>query len=146
MIEVTGLKKVYGERSAVDEISFSVGRGEIVGFLGPNGAGKTTTLRMLTTLLKPTAGMATVAGADLLRNPLEVRKKIGYVLLILNDQNFSARPGVHSNSKSTRPRVKFQYRRIGSGFFRQIFLNRHAFVIRLSQRASILARVRIGNW
>jgi ABC-2 type transport system ATP-binding protein len=62
-------------------VDLTVGEGEIVGFLGPNGAGKTTTLRMLTTLLKPTAGTATVAGADLLSNPLEVRKKIGYVPL-----------------------------------------------------------------
>ena len=60
-------------------MDLTVGEGEIVGFLGPNGAGKTTTLRMLTTLLTPTAGTATVAGADLLGNPLEVRKKIGYV-------------------------------------------------------------------
>jgi ABC-2 type transport system ATP-binding protein len=60
-------------------VDFSVEQGEIVGFLGPNGAGKTTTLRMLTTLLTPTAGAARVAGADLLRDPAAVRRKIGYV-------------------------------------------------------------------
>jgi len=60
-------------------VNLTVEEGEIVGFLGPNGAGKTTTLRMLTTLLEPTAGRATVAGADLLRDPVEVRRRIGYV-------------------------------------------------------------------
>jgi ABC-2 type transport system ATP-binding protein len=60
-------------------VDLTVEEGEIVGFLGPNGAGKTTTLRMLTTLLRPTAGTATVAGADLLRDPLGVRKRIGFV-------------------------------------------------------------------
>jgi ABC-2 type transport system ATP-binding protein len=60
-------------------VDISVSDGEIVGFLGPNGAGKTTTLRMLTTLLRPTAGTATVAGADLLEDPVEVRRRIGYV-------------------------------------------------------------------
>src|SRR5215468_6636612 len=83
MIEAEGLARTFRTRKrsveAVRGVDLTVGDGEIVGFLGPNGAGKTTTLRMLTTLLKPTAGMATVAGADLLSNPLEVRKKIGYV-------------------------------------------------------------------
>src|SRR5258708_35000712 len=64
---------------AVRGVDLTVEEGEIVGFLGPNGAGKTTTLRMLTTLLRPTAGTATVAGADLLRDPLEVRRRIGFV-------------------------------------------------------------------
>jgi ABC-2 type transport system ATP-binding protein len=64
---------------AVRGVDLTVESGEIVGFLGPNGAGKTTTLRMLTTLLNPTAGTATVAGADLLRDPLGVRRRIGYV-------------------------------------------------------------------
>jgi ABC-2 type transport system ATP-binding protein len=64
---------------AVRGVDLTVEDGEIVGFLGPNGAGKTTTLRMLTTLLRPTAGTATVAGADLLRDPLGVRKRIGFV-------------------------------------------------------------------
>jgi ABC-2 type transport system ATP-binding protein len=83
IIEARGLARTFKSRKrtveAVRGVDLTVGEGEIVGFLGPNGAGKTTTLRMLTTLLKPTAGMATVAGADLLANPLEVRKKIGYV-------------------------------------------------------------------
>ena len=83
IIEARGLARTFRSRKrtveAVRGVDLTVGEGEIVGFLGPNGAGKTTTLRMLTTLLKPTAGTATVAAADLLRNPLEVRKKIGYV-------------------------------------------------------------------
>jgi ABC-2 type transport system ATP-binding protein len=83
IIEAKGLARTFKSRKrtveAVRGVDLSVEEGEIVGFLGPNGAGKTTTLRMLTTLLTPTAGTATVAGADLLRDPLEVRRRIGYV-------------------------------------------------------------------
>ena len=83
IIEARGLARTFKSRrrtvEAVRGVDLSVGDGEIVGFLGPNGAGKTTTLRMLTTLLRPTAGTATVAGADLLRDPLGVRTRIGYV-------------------------------------------------------------------
>ena len=83
IIEARGLAKDFTSRKrtvhAVRGVDLTVQEGEIVGFLGPNGAGKTTTLRMLNTLLRPTAGTATVAGADLLRNPLEVRKRIGFV-------------------------------------------------------------------
>ena len=83
IIEATGLARDFTSRRhtvhAVRGVDLTVGEGEIVGFLGPNGAGKTTTLRMLTTLLRPTAGTATVAGADLLRDPLGVRRRIGFV-------------------------------------------------------------------
>jgi ABC-2 type transport system ATP-binding protein len=83
IIEARGLARTFRSRKrtveAVRGVDLTVGDGEIVGFLGPNGAGKTTTLRMLTTLLEPTAGTATVAGADLLRDPVGVRRKIGYV-------------------------------------------------------------------
>src|SRR3954462_2406797 len=72
-------KTKSGPIDAVKAIDLDVASGEIVGLLGPNGAGKTTTLRMLTTLLMPTAGTATVAGADLIREPREVRRRIGYV-------------------------------------------------------------------
>jgi ABC-2 type transport system ATP-binding protein len=83
IIEAKGLARTFKSGkatvAAVRGVDLSVEEGEIVGFLGPNGAGKTTTLRMLTTLLRPTAGTATVAGADLLRDPLGVRRRIGYV-------------------------------------------------------------------
>jgi ABC-2 type transport system ATP-binding protein len=83
IIEARGLARTFTSRKrkveAVRGVDLSVDEGEIVGFLGPNGAGKTTTLRMLTTLLRPTAGTASVAGADLLRDPLGVRRRIGYV-------------------------------------------------------------------
>src|SRR5580700_11229192 len=83
IIEARGLARTFKSRKrtveAVRGVDLTVGDGEVVGFLGPNGAGKTTTLRMLTTLLKPTAGTATVAGADLLGDPVGVRRKIGYV-------------------------------------------------------------------
>lgn len=83
MIESNGLRRVYktrtGEVEAVRGVDFTVETGEIVGFLGPNGAGKTTTLQMLTTLLKPTGGTATVAGKDLASDPVGVRSNIGYV-------------------------------------------------------------------
>jgi ABC-2 type transport system ATP-binding protein len=79
MIVVKQLTKRYARHEAVREISFSVNRGEIVGFLGPNGAGKTTTLRMLTGFLPPTSGTARVAGFDIFRQSLEARRKIGYM-------------------------------------------------------------------
>jgi ABC-2 type transport system ATP-binding protein len=83
IIEARGLARTFTSRKrkveAVRGVDLTVDEGEIVGFLGPNGAGKTTTLRMLTTLLRPTAGSATVAGADLLKDPVGVRRRIGYV-------------------------------------------------------------------
>jgi ABC-2 type transport system ATP-binding protein len=79
MIEVSGLTKRYGDVHAVRGLTFSVGRGEIVGFLGPNGAGKTTTMRMLATYLTPTSGRAAIGGHDVLDEPLEVRRKVGYL-------------------------------------------------------------------
>jgi len=83
IIEAKGLKRTYLARKQVIEavrgVDLEVRRGEIVGFLGPNGAGKTTTLKMLTTLLDPTGGSATVAGSDLRQDPVGVRRKIGYV-------------------------------------------------------------------
>jgi len=79
MITVKGLTKRYARTVAVDHISFEVQKGQIVGFLGPNGAGKTTTMRILTCFLPPTDGSANVAGFDVLEQPLEVKKRIGYL-------------------------------------------------------------------
>ncbi len=79
MIIVKDVTKRYARAVAVDQISFSVAKGQIVGFLGPNGAGKTTTMRILTCFLSPTAGTASVAGFDVLEQPFEVKKRIGYL-------------------------------------------------------------------
>jgi ABC-2 type transport system ATP-binding protein len=79
MIEAKELTKKFGQFTAVDHVSFIVARGEVFGFLGPNGAGKSTTIRMLTTLLTPTSGTATVAGYDILKHPEKVRENIGFV-------------------------------------------------------------------
>ncbi|HWB84719.1 MAG TPA: ATP-binding cassette domain-containing protein [Bryobacteraceae bacterium] len=79
MIKVEGLTKRYARTVAVDNISFEVEKGQIVGFLGPNGAGKTTTMRVLTCFLPPTSGSASVAGFDVMEHPLEVKKRIGYL-------------------------------------------------------------------
>lgn len=79
MIEVENLTKRYPGRTAVDGISFQIGRGEVVGFLGPNGAGKSTTLRILSSFLPATSGTARVAGYDVFREPDEVRRRIGYM-------------------------------------------------------------------
>jgi ABC-2 type transport system ATP-binding protein len=79
MIKVEGLTKRYARTVAVDNISFEVEKGQIVGFLGPNGAGKTTTMRVLTCFLPPTSGTANVAGYDVLEHPMEVKRRIGYL-------------------------------------------------------------------
>ena len=79
MITVRELTKRYARTTAVDRISFEVPKGQIVGFLGPNGAGKTTTMRILTCFLPPSAGTASVAGFDVLEQPMEVKKHIGYL-------------------------------------------------------------------
>ncbi len=84
MIETRNLTKFFGPLGAVQSVSFLVGRGEVFGLLGPNGAGKTTTIRMLTTLLAPTAGSAAVAGHDILADPLGVKASIGVVPQMLN--------------------------------------------------------------
>ncbi len=79
MIEVSGVTKIYGGRAAVDGVTFSVGKGEVLGFLGPNGAGKTTTMRILTGFVPPTSGSAKVAGFDVQESPIEVKRRIGYL-------------------------------------------------------------------
>ena len=79
VIRVENLTRKFGDMTAVDAISFSVGKGEIFGFLGPNGAGKTTTISMLCTLLRPTSGSATVSCCDIVKDPNRVRQEIGII-------------------------------------------------------------------
>ena len=79
MIEVSALTKRFEDNTAVDAVSFSIQPGEITGYLGPNGAGKSTTVRMLTGMLKPDSGRVTICGFDMAEQPLEVKRRIGYV-------------------------------------------------------------------
>lgn len=79
MIEVQDLTKSYGTKTAVDHVSFTVNKGEILGFLGPNGAGKTTTMRILTGYMPATSGTAKIAGFDVFTDSMEVRRRIGYL-------------------------------------------------------------------
>jgi len=79
MVTLQHLTKQFGSQIAVNDLSFEVPEGQILGFLGPNGAGKTTTLRMLTGMTMPTSGTATICGFDLINDPIEVKKRIGFV-------------------------------------------------------------------
>jgi ABC-2 type transport system ATP-binding protein len=79
MIHLQHLTKRFGAQTAVNDLSFEVPAGQILGFLGPNGAGKSTTLKMLTGMLDPTSGTATICGFDLLREPIEVKRHVGFV-------------------------------------------------------------------
>jgi ABC-2 type transport system ATP-binding protein len=79
MIDVKGLVKTYGSKRAVDGVSFTVKRGEILGFLGPNGAGKSTTMKMITGFVRPDSGTAKVDGIDVLEDPVAVKRKLGYL-------------------------------------------------------------------
>ena len=79
ILEAHNLSRTFGDFLAVDDASFTLNAGEIVGFLGPNGAGKTTTIKMLTGLLGPTSGSARIAGFDITESPLEAKSRIGYV-------------------------------------------------------------------
>ncbi|MGB8275501.1 MAG: ATP-binding cassette domain-containing protein [Alphaproteobacteria bacterium] len=83
-IEVFELTKRFGELTAVDRATFTIDQGEIFGLIGPNGAGKSTLIKMLTTLLPPTSGRAVVAGQDIIRQPAQVRRRIGYVPQLLS--------------------------------------------------------------
>ena len=79
MIEAGGLRKEFGHITAVDDISFAVDTGEVLGFLGPNGAGKTTTMRMLTGYLRPTKGSVSICGINMLAEPVRAKARIGYL-------------------------------------------------------------------
>ncbi|OSY86990.1 gliding motility protein GldA [Tenacibaculum holothuriorum] len=78
-IQLSSISKVYGNQTAVNSISFEAKKGEIVGFLGPNGAGKSTTMKILTGYIQPTEGEVLVGGIDVLKNPIEAQKKVGYL-------------------------------------------------------------------
>src|SRR6059058_4066733 len=78
-LEVSHLLKIYGTQKAVNDVSFRIGKGEIVGFLGPNGAGKSTTMKIITGYLQQDEGEAWIAGINVKENPLEVKKKTGYL-------------------------------------------------------------------
>lgn len=112
-ISVTGLTKIYGAQTAVNNISFDLRKGEIVGFLGPNGAGKSTTMKMITGYLPPTSGSITVCGLDVITEPLETKKKIGYLpeanplyydMYVREFLEFSA--GIHKLGKATGERIE----------------------------------------
>ncbi len=79
MIEVKNLTKMYGPHLAIDTLNFQVKKGEVVGFLGPNGAGKSTTMKIITGFMAPTTGQASVAGYDVFENPIDVKRRIGYL-------------------------------------------------------------------
>jgi ABC-2 type transport system ATP-binding protein len=109
MIQVSHLTKMYGPRIAIDDLNFEIQRGEIVGFLGPNGAGKTTTLKILTGFMPATSGTANVAGYDVFKNPIEVKRNVGYLpesppvyleMSVLDYMNFVAQ--LHQVPKSSR--------------------------------------------
>ncbi len=111
-IIVDSLTKVYGTQKAVDNISFSLKKGEIVGFLGPNGAGKSTTMKMITCYLPPTSGTASVCGFDIQQQPMEVRRKVGYLpeanplyydMYVREYLEFSA--GIHKLGKMAKSRI-----------------------------------------
>ena len=106
VITVEHLTKHYGRIAAVDDISFEVHKGEILGFLGPNGAGKTTTMRILTGYMPPTSGRATVAGYDVFKQSLEARRHVGYLpeTVPLYPEMTPKRPDVNVCSRVTPPR------------------------------------------
>jgi ABC-2 type transport system ATP-binding protein len=99
-IETIALTRKFGEMTAVDHIDLHVGHGKIFGLLGPNGAGKSTTIKILTTLLDPTSGTARVAGFDVVKNPREVRRRIGYVPQMLSaDGSLTGRENLMLSAK-----------------------------------------------
>jgi len=131
------LRKVFGPLVAVDGLDLEVGRGEVFGLLGPNGSGKTTTIRMLTGLLRPTAGSATVVGIDVVREPEQVRRRIGYM---------SQRFGLYEDM-TTAENLRFYggvYGLVGAERSRRI--EEQLVRFHLAQRARQLAATLSGGW
>ena len=121
-IIVKSLTRIYETQKAVDNISFEVKKGEITGFLGPNGAGKSTTMKMITGYLPPTSGSAVVCGFDVAAQPMEVRKRVGYLpeanplyyeMYVREYLEFSA--GIHKLGRNTAARIEEMIGRTGLG-------------------------------
>jgi len=121
-VQVSGLTKIYDTQRAVDNISFELKKGEIVGFLGPNGAGKSTTMKMITGYLPPTSGKASVCGFDVQDKPMEVRKRIGYLpeanplyfeMYVREYLEFTA--GIHKLGKGSKERIEQMISMTGLG-------------------------------
>jgi len=111
-IKVSDLTKIYGAQKAVDNISFELKKGEVVGFLGPNGAGKSTTMKIITTYLPATSGTVEVCGFDVHEKPMEVRKRVGYLpeanplyydMYVREYLEFTA--GIHQLGKQSKERI-----------------------------------------
>jgi ABC-2 type transport system ATP-binding protein len=121
-IKVSSLTKIYDTQSAVDDISFEIKKGEIVGFLGPNGAGKSTTMKIITTYLPATSGTATVCGYDVQEESMEVRKRVGYLpeanplyfeMYVREYLEFTA--GIHKLGKDSQRRIEEMISMTGLG-------------------------------
>ncbi len=121
-IIVSSLSKIYDTQKAVDNISFELKKGEIVGFLGPNGAGKSTTMKIITSYLPPTSGTASVCGFDVQTHPMEVRRRVGYLaesnplyyeMYVREYLEFSA--GVHKLGKGSKARIEQMIEMTGLG-------------------------------
>lgn len=121
LVSLENVTKYYGDRLAVDNISFDVGKGEILGFLGPNGAGKTTTMRMITGYMPPTSGKITIIGINMQENPVEAKKHIGYLpenppvygeMTVISYLKFVARLK-RVNRKKINERIEFVLQKCG---------------------------------
>lgn len=121
-IKVSTLTKTYDTQKAVDNISFELKKGEVVGFLGPNGAGKSTTMKIITGYLPPTSGMATVCGYDVQEHPMEVRRRVGYLpeanplyyeMYVREYLEFTA--GIHKLGKNSKQRIEEMISMTGLG-------------------------------
>lgn len=121
-IKVSNLTKIYGKQRAVSNISFELKKGEVVGFLGPNGAGKSTTMKMVTGYLPPTEGQINVCGFDVVKEPMEVKKKVGYLpesnplyydMYVREYLGFTA--GIHNLGKQGKERIEEMINLTGLG-------------------------------